>query len=74
MNPKKKPRVTDAIIGANVRKMRRRSEIGFKELAESVDISEQMLQRHETGVSPLTVIRLFKIAETLGCNPWKLTK
>ena len=69
MNAKRSPApVTDEAIGALVRAKRQESGVGFRELAEALDMSEQMLQKYETGVSALTVVKLVKIAETLGCK------
>lgn len=67
MNAKKAP-VTDEAIGALVRERRRACEMGQPELGEALGVSEQMVQKYETGQSPLTVVKLVKIAETLGCK------
>ena len=69
MSPKKRNHiVTDEGIGALVRERRQETGFGFSALAEAIGISDQMLQKHETGVSPLTVVRLVKIAEALKCK------
>ena len=67
MNAKRAP-VTDEAIGALIRAKRQESGVGFRELAEALDMSEQMLQKYETGVSAISVIKLVKIAETLRCK------
>lgn len=63
----KKP-LTDELLGARVRARRQDSEIGFKELAEAIGVSEQMLQKYETGVSPMKVTTLVAIASALKCK------
>ena len=60
--------VTDEAIGARVRARRQDSTIGFKELAEAIGVSEQMLQKYETGASPLKVTTLVAIATALKCK------
>lgn len=64
----RKKAVTDEAIGALVRAKRQDSSVGFKELAEAIGVSEQMLQKYETGASPLTVVRLAAIAAALNCS------
>lgn len=60
--------VTDEAIGALVRKKRNDSAISFDGLADALGVSPQMLQKYETGQSPLTVVKLVKIAQTLKCE------
>lgn len=64
---RKKP-VTDEAIGALVRAKRQESTVGFDELAEAIGVGPQMLQKYETGASPLTVVRLVAIADKLKCK------
>lgn len=60
--------VTDEAIGALVRSKRQDSVVSFDALAEALGVSPQMLQKYETGASPITVVRLVKIAQTLKCK------
>jgi transcriptional regulator with XRE-family HTH domain len=66
--------ITDEAIGALVREQRRKKGNSQTELGQAagVDVSEQMVQKYETGQSSLTVIKLAAIAEFLGCNIRKL--
>lgn len=59
--------VTDAEIGELVREKRRSAEVGQPELGEAIGVTEQMVQKYETGASPLTVVRLYAIARKLRC-------
>lgn len=60
--------VTDKDIGALVRAMRTAKEIGQPQLGEALGVSYMMVQHYETGRSALSVVKLVKIAETLGCR------
>lgn len=64
---KKKP-PTDEEIGALVRERRRAAEVSQPELGEALGVSEQMVQKYETGASPLTVVKLVAIAVRLRCQ------
>ena len=63
----KKP-VTDQAIGALVREWRKKRGLSQPELGEALGISEQMVQRYETGGASLTVLKLVTIAHTLKCK------
>lgn len=62
--------VTDADIGALVREWRKRRNRSQPELgaAPGVEVTEQMIQKYETGKSALTVVRLSAIAIFLRCK------
>lgn len=60
--------VTDEAIGSLVRERRREVGMTQPKLGKKLGVSEQMIQKYETGASPLTVVRLAKIAETLKCK------
>lgn len=64
--------VTDEAIGALVRERRRKVGKSQPELGEALGVTEQMVQKYETGTSSLTVIKLAAIAEFLGCDIRKL--
>lgn len=51
-----------------MREMRKKKEVGQPELGEAIGVSEQMVQKYETGTSPLTVVRLCAIAALLKCK------
>lgn len=64
--------VTDKDIGALIRAMRTKKGIGQPELGEALGVSYMMVQHYETGRSSLSVVKLVKIAETLGCKTMEL--
>lgn len=64
----KRSEVTDEAIGALVREKRHAREMGQPELGKALGVSAMMVQKYETGTSPLTVVRLLKIAKTLKCD------
>lgn len=64
----KRSEVTDEAIGALVRKQRHAREMGQPELGDALGVSAMMVQKYETGTSPLTVVRLLKIAKVLKCD------
>lgn len=61
--------LTDEAVGHLVRARRREAEKSQTELgaAPGVEVSEQMIQKYETGQSSLTVIKLDAIARFLKC-------
>lgn len=59
---------TDKEIGALVRERRYKKEMGQPQLAEALGVSPMMIQKYETGASPLTVVKLLMIADTLRCK------
>ena len=65
--PKKKP-VTDEAIGALIREWRKKRGVSQPELGQALGISEQMVQRYETGGATLSVLKLVTIANTLKCK------
>lgn len=67
MSPKKSP-VTDEAIGALIRK--RRETLGWSqpELGDVIDVGPMMISKYESGQSSLSVLKLVKIAEALGCK------
>lgn len=66
MSPRKP--VTNEAIGSLVRTVRKKRGVSQPELGEAIGVSEQMVQKYETGVSPLTVVRLVDIAICLKCK------
>lgn len=71
MSPKKHV-VTDEDIGALVRERRLKKGIGQPELGEALGVTFMTIQHYETGRTPLTVVKLVKIAEVLGCRTMDL--
>jgi transcriptional regulator with XRE-family HTH domain len=64
----KKRIVTDEGIGALVRARRHKQGLGQPELGEALGVSGMTVQHYETGRTPLTVVKLVKIAEVLRCR------
>lgn len=60
--------VTDEAIGARVREWRRKRNKSQPELGQVLGVSEQMIQKYETGKSSLTALKLVAIAEFLRCK------
>lgn len=60
--------VTDAAIGKLVRERRYKKKITQEQLAAHLGLSFGMVQKYETGASPLTIVRLVEIAKFLGCR------
>lgn len=54
-------------IGQRITEARKRQQLSQRDLAYRLDISYQMLQKHERGVTPLSVDRMLAIAEVLAC-------
>lgn len=60
--------VTDAEIGELLRERRRKRKVSQPELGEALGVTEQMVQKYETGQSPLTVVKLVAAAHLLRCR------
>ena len=64
--------MTNEEIGARVREMRKQKGVSQPELGDAIGVTEQMVQKYETGASPLTVVRLYAIADRLKCSVKRL--
>lgn len=51
-----------------MREKRRAAGKSQSELGDVLGVGEMQVQKYETGASPLTVVRLVKAAEFLGCK------
>lgn len=60
--------VTDEAIGSLIRERRRKIGKSQPELGEALGVTEQMIQKYETGQSSLTVLKLDAIAKFLRCK------
>lgn len=60
--------ITNEAIGALVREIRKKRGVSQPDLGAAIGVSEQMVQKYETGGSPLTVVRLVDIAIYLKCK------
>lgn len=67
MSPRKNI-VTDEGIGALVREHRRKRGMSQPDLGEALGVLGAQVQHYETGHTPLTVVKLVKIAEVLRCK------
>lgn len=54
-------------VGRRIKDARKRRKVTQRDLAFQLDISYQMLQKHERGITPLSVDRLLHISQVLGC-------
>lgn len=66
------PTVTNEEIGARVRERRLAKKVSQEELAEAIDVTPAMVQHYETGRNPLTVVKLYAIADRLKCSVKRL--
>jgi transcriptional regulator with XRE-family HTH domain len=71
MMTRRKP-VTDADIGALVRKRREAAGLSQAALGEVLGVTYQMVWKYEEGKTPLTVVKLAQIAEALDCKTYDL--
>ena len=62
----------DKSIGARIRMLRKMRSMSQPELAASIGLSFQQVQRYETGESSLSVTLMSKIAGVLGVSPTHL--
>lgn len=67
-----KSKHVDAEIGKLIVAARKRRKMTREAAAELIGISYPMLQRHERGLSPVSVSRLLQLAEVLGVPPASL--
>lgn len=55
----------DRAIGLKIKSLRKHRKLSQTEMAIGLDISYQMLQRHENGSSPISIGRLVEVAKLL---------
>lgn len=60
--------VTDEAIGALIRARREKAGMSQPELGEVIDVGPMQVSKYETGQSSITVLKLVKIADALGCK------
>ena len=64
--PKSERAGVDAEIGKLLVEARKRQKVTRDKVADMLGLSPQMLQKHERGVTPITVNRLLQLTEALG--------
>jgi transcriptional regulator with XRE-family HTH domain len=64
--PKSERAGVDAEIGKLIAEARKRQKVSRDKAAEMLGLSTQMLQKHERGITPITVNRLLQLTEALG--------
>ena len=64
----KERRQEAARIGASIRAIRAGQKVPQSALATSLDISFQMMQKYESGVSPIPADRLIRVSEALSTS------
>jgi transcriptional regulator with XRE-family HTH domain len=68
MGKKRSAVVTDEAIGALLRERRHARGLSQAEVGAVIDVGEMQIQKYETGQSALSVVKLVKLAEKLGCK------
>ncbi|MCB1682086.1 MAG: helix-turn-helix transcriptional regulator [Rhodospirillales bacterium] len=68
MKTKPKPNDVDAVIGTNLRLIRKTRGLSQVELAEALDITFQQVQKYEQGKNRVSASRLYDAAKVLDCN------
>ncbi|MFT4089489.1 MAG: helix-turn-helix domain-containing protein [Asticcacaulis sp.] len=61
----KEPHKVDVIVGARVRGRRKEMGLSQTELAESVGVTFQQIQKYESGVNRISSSKLFEISKVL---------
>lgn len=59
----RQPVEADIVVGQNLRKLRLENNVTLSELAASIGVSHQQLQKYETGANRISAGNLFLIAE-----------
>lgn len=62
------PNEIDIVVGQNVRRLRQAQQLTLQEMAASLGISHQQLQKYETGMNRLSAGMMPGVAETLGVD------
>lgn len=65
-------KLVDAIIGANIRQVRRNAELTLDKLAKAIGISLQQLQKYETGANRVSASMLIQVSTALNVQVTKL--
>lgn len=68
MKKKPKPNEVDAVIGSNLKKIRKIRGLSQAELAEGLDITFQQVQKYEQIKNRLSASRLYQAAKVLECD------
>lgn len=64
--PVQRPRPVDVQVGSRIRRRRLVLGIAQQDLAHSIGVSFQQVQKYESGANRVSASRLVQIAETLG--------
>lgn len=59
----------DVKVGANIRKRRKELRLSQQQLAESIGLTFQQVQKYERGSNRVSASMLFEIARTLKVSP-----
>ncbi len=63
---------TNEKIGELIRERRRKVGMSMPDLGDILGVSEQMVQKYETGASPITAEKLMVVAKALKCTVGRL--
>ena len=58
----------DTFIGNKIKKRRKQLALSQQDLARTLSISYQQVQKYESGTTPITLTRLFQISDALNAN------
>jgi transcriptional regulator with XRE-family HTH domain len=67
-NSARRPTQLDALIGQRIRKRRLTLGISSAQLGKEIEVTQQQIQKYETGTNRVTIGRLAQIASALGCT------
>ena len=59
----------DIFVGNKIRERRKQLKLSQDELSKILNISYQQVQKYESGNTPLTIGRLFQVAQALNATP-----
>lgn len=71
VRPKPDPRSVDEfdlIIGRRIREARKAARYSQADLAKTLDVSHQQVQKYEAGIDRVSVARLLDVCETLNID------
>lgn len=62
------PNEIDVVVGNNVRRLRQAQQLTLQDMAASLGVSHQQLQKYETGMNRLSAGLMPGVAEILGVD------
>lgn len=74
VNHKLSPATLSAVVGDNIKRVRKLRGMNQTELAHSLEMEQSALSRIEKGQNAFTPTALARAAEAFDCEPWQLLK